>query len=72
MVEPVIITYHERPRFVLLTMAEFDRLRGRHRKIGGVTELPPAVADQIEALADLRESGSADTDAGPVTHGANS
>jgi prevent-host-death family protein len=29
MKEPVIITYHDRPRLVVMSMEEFDRLRGR-------------------------------------------
>lgn len=28
MKEPVIITYHDRPRLVVMSMEEFDRLRG--------------------------------------------
>jgi prevent-host-death family protein len=51
MSEPVIITYHDRPRLVLMSMQEYDRLRGRTRKAGGITELPDAVARSIEALA---------------------
>jgi prevent-host-death family protein len=51
MSEPVIITYHDRPRLVLMSMQEYDRLRGRTRKAGGITELPDAVARGIEALA---------------------
>jgi hypothetical protein len=34
MKEPVLITYHDRPRLVLLSMDEYDRLRGRR---GGAT-----------------------------------
>jgi hypothetical protein len=29
MKEPVLITYHDRPRLVLMSMEEFERLRGR-------------------------------------------
>lgn len=31
MKEPVLITYHDRPRLVLMSMQEYDRLRGRRR-----------------------------------------
>ena len=48
MTEPVIITYHDRPRLVLMSMREYDRLRGRGA--AGETELPPKVADESEAL----------------------
>ena len=34
MMGPVIITYHDRPRLVLMSMQEYDRLRGRHRTAG--------------------------------------
>ncbi len=51
MSEPVIITYHDRPRLVLMSMQEYDRLRGPTRKAGGITKLPDAVARGIEALA---------------------
>jgi len=52
MTEPVIITYHDRPRFVLMTMQEYDRLRGRRQKAGSVTRLPESVAQQIDALSE--------------------
>jgi prevent-host-death family protein len=55
MTEPVIITYHDRPRFVLMTMQEYDRLRGRRQKAISVTRLPPSVAQEIEALADSED-----------------
>jgi prevent-host-death family protein len=55
MTEPVIITYHDRPRFVLMTMQEYDRLRGRRRQVDAVTELPGVVAQQIEALAQIED-----------------
>jgi len=32
MVEPVIITYHDRPRLVLMSMQEYERLRGNQVK----------------------------------------
>ena len=51
LVEPVIITCHDRPRLVLMSMQEDHRLRGRGA--GGETELPGNVAEQIEALARL-------------------
>lgn len=53
MLEPVIITYHDRPRLVLLSMQEYDRLRGRQRTVGATVELPDSVIKQIEAMAEL-------------------
>lgn len=49
-IEPVIITDDDRPSFVLMTIQEYDRLRGRHRKSEAVVELPPALVDQIQFL----------------------
>jgi prevent-host-death family protein len=69
MTEPVIITYHDRPRLVLMSMREYDRLRGRG--VAGETELPPRVADEIEALGEVSDAA-----AGPASletaHGAHS
>jgi prevent-host-death family protein len=53
--EPVVITYHDRPRFVLMTMQEYDRLRGRRRRAGAAADLPDQVAQQIEALAQTED-----------------
>jgi prevent-host-death family protein len=53
MVEPVIITYHDRPRLVLMSIQEYDKLRGRRHTVGAIVELPDAVVHQIEALAEL-------------------
>ena len=70
MVEPVIITYHDRPRLVLLSMQEYDKLRGRRRIAGAVVELSDSVASQIEALADLDDETSEMND--QVAHGPHS
>jgi len=53
MMEPVVIAYHDRPSFVLMTMQEYDQLRGRRRQVGAVTQLSESVALQIEALAQI-------------------
>jgi prevent-host-death family protein len=58
MKEPVIITYHDRPRFVLMSMQEYDRLHGRLRKGGSIVELPDGVLDQIAALAVADETAA--------------
>ena len=55
MQEPVIITYHDRPRFVLMSMQEYDRLRGRLGRSAVEVELPEAIADAIEALVGVEE-----------------
>jgi prevent-host-death family protein len=55
MKEPVIITYHDRPRFVLMSMEEYDRMRGRLGRLAVEVELPDAVADAIEALSEVEQ-----------------
>ena len=69
MVEPVIITYHDRPRLVLMSMQEYDRLRGR----GTVreAELPATVADQTEGLAHAGDTSS-EAESFEPAHGAHS
>ena len=52
MSEPVIITYHNRPRLVLMSMEEYDRLRGHRRKVGAIEDLPESVASEIEELGE--------------------
>jgi prevent-host-death family protein len=66
--EPVIITYHDRPRFVMLTMQEYDRLRGRKRTVGAVTDLPDSAARQIEALAETVQEPDEEMEMAP-SHG---
>ena len=69
MVEPVIITYHDRPRLVLMSMQEYDRLRGRGAS--GEAELPATVADRIEALARAIDTSS-EAESFEPAHGAHS
>jgi prevent-host-death family protein len=69
MVEPVIITYHDRPRLVLMSMQEYDRLRGRGAD--GETELPANVAEQIDVLAQLSDTPS-EPGTFETAHGAHS
>ncbi|HEX9905968.1 MAG TPA: type II toxin-antitoxin system prevent-host-death family antitoxin [Propylenella sp.] len=53
MKEPVLITYHDRPRLVLMSMEEYDRLHGRNRRNSSIVRLPDKVADHIEAFAEV-------------------
>jgi prevent-host-death family protein len=61
MTEPVIITYHDRPSFVLMTMQEYDHLRGRRGRGGAETQLSESFAQQIEALAEVEEEPTLET-----------
>lgn len=56
--EPIIITYHQRPRLVLMSMEEYDRLRGRRGRAAHAVELPPHAAREVEALGQPAEPGS--------------
>lgn len=49
-VEPVVITYHDRPRLVLMSMEEYDRLQGRRRSVGSIEELPESIARELEGF----------------------
>lgn len=49
-VEPVVITYHDRPRLVLMSMEEYDRIRGRERTVGSVEDLPGSIVSDLEGV----------------------
>ncbi|MCK9908188.1 type II toxin-antitoxin system Phd/YefM family antitoxin [Microbacteriaceae bacterium K1510] len=51
MKEPILITYHDRPRLVLMSMEEYDRLRGRKGTAAGEADLSRGSARQIATLA---------------------
>jgi prevent-host-death family protein len=53
--EPILFLRAGRPKWVLMSMEEYDRLRGRVGRGGAIVELPDLVADQIEMLADLED-----------------
>lgn len=50
MQEPVIITYHDRPRLVLMSMDEYSKLRGRRKKVGATKDLPEALVREVGKL----------------------
>lgn len=52
MSEPVLITYHDRPRLVLMSMAEYARLRGRQKTAGGIEDMDEDLALAIMDIAD--------------------
>ena len=55
MKEPVLITYHDRPRLVLMSMDEYDRLRGRSGMPHAEVDLPGSASRQIASLANLTD-----------------
>jgi prevent-host-death family protein len=63
--EPVAITQHRKPRFVLMAIEDFERLRAAGtdpRKAYWVEETPPELADLLTAGVDqiVDQTGDAD------------
>lgn len=52
MSEPVLITYHDRPRLVLMSMTEYARITGRKRSVGGIEDMDDDLAKAIMDIAD--------------------
>ncbi|MGN6549000.1 MAG: type II toxin-antitoxin system prevent-host-death family antitoxin [Pararhizobium sp.] len=59
--QPVAITQHRKPRYVLMTYEEFENMAGKvadPRKVFGPGETPAAIAEMIlPALDELIEAG---------------
>lgn len=51
--EPVVITNHDAPRFVLMSIEEYGRLKGSKRLVARADCLPDTAIARIQALADL-------------------
>jgi len=49
LVEPVVITYHDRPRLVLMSVHEYDRLVGKDETVEKDMSCPDGVATQTPA-----------------------
>lgn len=51
---PVYITHHRKPRFVLMAIEDYEKLRGRddHRKAFTIDTMPEDIAEGLLALAD--------------------
>jgi len=52
LVEPTFITFHGRPRIVMMSLDEFDRLRGRRHTVLDAAELSEDVLAEMRRLAD--------------------
>jgi prevent-host-death family protein len=59
--EPVTITHHRKPRFVLMSIEDFEKLReaGRPRRAYGVGETPQELADILSSELERRISDGA-------------
>lgn len=63
--EPVTITQHGKPRFVLMSIEDYEKMqaRGRPRRVYGVAETPPELADMLATELEQRiNDGSSDYD----------
>jgi prevent-host-death family protein len=54
--EPVMITHHRKPRFVLMSMEDFEKMRegGRPRRAFGAGDAPPELAELLAAALERR------------------
>ena len=55
--EPVFITHHKKPRFVLMAIEDYDRLRGQEdlQRAFSLNTMPSDIEDGLLALADSFE-----------------
>ena len=55
--EPVFITHHKKPRFVLMAIEDYDRLRGQEdlQQAFSLNTMPSDIEDGLLALADSFE-----------------
>jgi PHD/YefM family antitoxin component YafN of YafNO toxin-antitoxin module len=52
LVEPTFITFHGRPRLVMMSLDEFDRLRGRRHTVLNAAALSEDVLAEMRRIAD--------------------
>ena len=62
--EPVFITHHKKPKFVLIAIEDYDRLRGEQdqRRAFSLDTMPDDIEDGLLALADSIENDGANDD----------
>ena len=51
LVEPAFITFHGKPRLVLMSMDAFDRLRSTRNAVLSAVEIPNDMRAELEAMA---------------------
>ena len=64
--EPVVITHHAKPRYVLMSIAAYERLAkalGDPRRAWRAGEAPPELADRLLAAVDETMAGLEPDDA---------
>jgi|GEM_PF-2943403 len=51
LVEPTFITFHGKPRLVVMSVDEFDRLQGRRRAVFDASDISESVLNDLRAMA---------------------
>jgi prevent-host-death family protein len=54
--EPVVITQHRKPRYVLMSIEDYERMQaqGRPRRVYGIGETPPELAEMLATELERR------------------
>jgi len=60
LVEPTMITFHGRPRLVMMSVDEFDRLRARRHLVLRAAGLSDDIIAEMQRIADEHPSGDDD------------
>ncbi len=59
LLEPAMITFHGRPRLVMMSVDEFDRLRGRRHIVLHAAEMSEDMLSEMRRIADEHPIGDA-------------
>ncbi|MCA3267816.1 MAG: type II toxin-antitoxin system Phd/YefM family antitoxin [Azospirillum sp.] len=51
LVEPAFITFHGKPRLVIMSVDEFDRMRNRQRSVLNSVDIPDEVTAGLQEIA---------------------
>lgn len=62
--EPVFVQSHGRPQMVMLSPAEYERLRRQDRRVYATTQLPESVRAAIAAAKPSTEAAKFNAEAG--------
>jgi prevent-host-death family protein len=60
LVEPTVITFHGKPRLVIVSVNEFDRLRSRRHVVLQAAELSEDIIAEMTRIADQHPVDDAD------------
>jgi prevent-host-death family protein len=60
LVEPAMITFHGRPRLVIMSIDEFDRLRGRRHTVLDAAEFSEDILAEMRKIAEAHPVDDSD------------